>query len=75
MENKQQAEIFYKENYQNEKEKEIRGMNLSISRLLWIDYQKFCLDLSRRSKKKISVSARIRILMIKDMLENKNSFS
>ena len=62
----EEAEKYYKEIYQNEKE----GVGLNINKHLWIDYQKFCLELSRKTKKKITASARIRILMIKDMCEN-----
>ncbi len=73
MENKQEAEEYFKENYGKEKLRS--GVNLSVPKLLWIDYQKFCLNLSKKTKKKIMPSARIRLLMIRDMLENKNSFS
>ena len=65
----EEVEEYYKENYQNQKE----GTGLSINKQLWIDYQRFCLDLSRKTMKKITASARIRLLMVRDMLENKKS--
>ncbi len=61
----EEVEKYYEENYLNEK----GGTSLNINKQLWIDYQKFCLDLSRKSKLKITASARIRLLMVKDMLE------
>ncbi len=60
---------YYKDNYKNQKE----GTGLNINKQLWIDFQKFCLELSRRTKKKITASARIRLLMVRDMLENRKN--
>lgn len=65
----EEAEEYYKKNYQNQKE----GTGLNINKQLWIDYQRFCLELSRKTMKKITASARIRLLMVRDMLENKKS--
>ena len=61
----EEIEKYYEKNYLNQKE----GTSLNINKQLWIDYQKFCLDLSRKSRKKITSSARIRLLMVKDILE------
>lgn len=65
------AKIYYKKNYQNEKE----GTSLNINKQLWINYQEFCLKLSKKTKKKVTASSRIRILMIKDILENKDKIN
>jgi len=65
----EEVEEYYKEKYQNQKE----GTALNINKQLWIDYQSFCLELSRKTMKKITASARIRILMVRDMLENKKT--
>ncbi len=63
----QEVEEYYKKNYHNGK----IGSSISINQCLWIDYQKFCLDLSRGLPKKITLSKRVRLLMVKDMLEHK----
>ena len=57
---------YYKEKYHNGK----KSTGININKQLWIDYQEFCLGLSRKSKLKITASGRIRLLMIKDMMEN-----
>ncbi len=59
-----------KKKYQNDA---LRA-NLNINKNLWIDYKIFCEELSRKSKyKKISMSSRITLSMIRDILENKKS--
>ena len=62
-----EVEDYFKKNYYNKKQQ----TNLNINKNLWIDYQKFCLELSKNSKLKITASARIRLLLVKDMLDNK----
>ncbi|KKL63308.1 hypothetical protein LCGC14_2176380 [marine sediment metagenome] len=67
MVSQEEIEEYYEMNYKNEK----RGASLNINKQLLIDYQKFCLELSRKSKLKITASARIRLLMVMELLENK----
>ncbi len=67
MTTEEEAEEFFEEKYNNEKE----GKSLNINKQLAIDYKIFCENLSRKTKKKITPSSRIRILMVKDILENK----
>ncbi len=64
----QEAKEYYDNSYKNEKE----STSLNINKQLWIDYQRFCLDLSRK-KKKITASARIRLLMVIDMRYNRKN--
>lgn len=66
----EEVEKHYKENYNDKKER----TNLNINKFLWLDYQQFCLNLSRTTRKKITASARIRLAMVRDMLENKPRF-
>ncbi len=63
----EQAEEYYNKTYHNNKV----GKNLNINKNLWIDYLEFCLKLSRKKNKTVTASARIRLLMISDMCENK----
>ncbi len=63
----QEAEGNFEEKYNNQR----RGKSLNINKQLSIDYKIFCENLSRKTKKKVTPSSRIRILMVKDMLENK----
>lgn len=57
---------YYKENYRNEK----RGVSLNINNKLMIDFQIMCLELSKKSKKKITPSSVVRKLIVKFLLEN-----
>lgn len=64
--NDEEVEEYFKENYNDTRQQ----TNLSFHKNLWIDYQTFCLKLSKKTKKKITASGRIALLMIRDMLEN-----
>ena len=63
----EEIDKYYKENYKNEK----RGTSLNINKQLWIDVQKTCLELSRKSKKKITGSYIVRKFMVEFVMENK----
>jgi len=62
-----EVDKYYKENYKNEK----RGTSLNINKQLWIDVQKTCLELSRKSKNKITGSFVVRKFMVEFVMENK----
>lgn len=56
----------YEKRYKNGKQR----ININMQRCLWLDYQEFCLELSRKAKKTITASSRIRHVLFKDMIEN-----
>ena len=61
----QEAEGYFKEHYEKKNEK--RGRSINIPERLFKDYHKFCIDEGE------SMSKRIRLLMIRDMIENKKN--
>ncbi len=61
----EEAEKTFEEKYEKKNKKRARSIN--IPERLFKDYHKFCID------KNESMSKRIRIFMVKDMLESKNS--
>lgn len=65
----EEIDKFYKENYKNEK----RGTSLNLNKSLFIDFQILCSELSRKSRKTITVSSTVRKLMVRFLIENKRN--
>lgn len=64
----EEVKDYFESHYHNHK----RGTGININKNLWLDYQEFCLRLSRKTNKhKVTPSSRIRLLMVRDMMENK----
>ena len=61
----EETEKYFKENYEKKNKKRARSIN--IPERLFKDYHKFCIDEGE------SMSKRIRLLMVGDMLENKRN--
>ena len=62
----EEAERYFKEHYEKKNQKRARSIN--IPERLFKDYHKFCIDEGE------NMSKRIRLLIVKDMLENKSNF-
>ncbi len=63
----EEIEKYFKENYEKKNFKRARSIN--IPERLFKEYHKFCID------KNESMSKRIRLFMVKEMLENKKSIN
>lgn len=63
----EKVEKYYEENYQNEK----MAAGYNINKQLKIDLQICCAELTRKSKKAITPSSTIRLLVVQFLLENK----
>ncbi len=59
----EEVEKYFQENYEKKNRKKARSVN--IPERLFKDYHKFCIDLNE------SMSKRIRLFMVKEMIENK----
>lgn len=60
---------YFEKHYQNEKQRTM----MNINKQLWIDFQEICLNLSRKSKEKITASSEVRKLMVRFIIENKKN--
>ncbi len=67
MELRNKVEEYYEANYTGAKTK----INVSMNRKLWLDFQSLALELSRKTKRKVTASGLLSRIMVQEILENK----